>query len=224
MLSVGTVTGAVQDLDYCRQNVFDPNDDNSTDAVPLPFAPNFRGGTYSSTYISNNGYILFGGPSSTYTPYPLDDTVAAPIIAPFFADVDTRNPGSAIVTYGSSPDHKTFCVNWVGVGYYNQHIDKINSFQLLLTDRSDTGTGNFDITFNYGNLTWETGDASGGTGGIGGISARAGYAAATNATNDSYELPSSGQSGQLLDGEPHALNQSSAGTTVPGRYIFPVRN
>ncbi len=205
--------------------MFAANDDNSTDAVPLPFNINFLGTTYSSTYVSNNGYIVFDGPRSTYTPFQLVDESPTPIIAPFFADVDTRNPASALVTYGSSPDGKTFCVNWVGVGYYDQHVDKLNNFQLLLVDRSDIAPGDFDIVFNYGSLTWETGDASGGVGGIGGIAARAGYSAGTGLPGTSFELPGSGNAGMLLDGEPDQLTASSAPSGQPlGRYIYPIRN
>jgi hypothetical protein len=220
----GGATGAIENLDYCRQNVFAANDDNSVGPVSLPFAVNFSGTTYSSTYVSNNGYIVFDGPRSTYTPFPILDETPTPIIAPFFADVDTRNPGSALVTYGSSPDGKTFCVNWVGVGYFSQHIDKINNFQLLLVDRSDVAAGDFDVIFNYGPMAWETGDASGGTGGIGGYSARAGYSAGTGLPGTSYELPGSGTSGMLLDGEPDQLSGSSFPSDQPlGRYIFPIR-
>lgn len=186
------VSGAIQDLSDCRQSTIAANDDDSTAAVALPFPVNFFGTTYTATYISNNGYIVFDAAQNTYTPFPLIDEQPTPIIAPFFGDVDTRNPGYALVTYGSSPDHHTFCVNWVDVGYYNQHVDKLNSFQLLLTDRSDVASGDFDITFNFGTITWETGDASGGTGGIGGSPARAGYSAGTGAPGTSIELPGPG--------------------------------
>ena len=223
--SAGVSSGAVENLDYCRQNVFSANDDNSTDLVTLPFSPNFYGTSYNGMYISNNGYVVFDGPRNTYTPFQLVDEAPTPIIAPFFADVDTRNPGSALVTYGASPDGKTFCVNWVGVGYYDQHVDKLNNFQLLLIDRSDTGPGNFDVVFNYGSMTWETGDASGGTGGIGGTSARAGFSAGSGAPGTSFELPGSGTSGTLLDGEPNALNASTQSPDGQlGRYVFPIRN
>ncbi len=225
ILNSGASPGAIQNLDYCRQNVFSANDDNSTDQIALPFAVNYHGTSYSSLYISNNGYVVFDGPRSTYTPFELTDETPTPIIAPFFADVDTRNPGSALLTYGASPDGKTFCVNWVGVGYYDQHVDKLNNFQLLLVDRPAAGPGDFDIVFNYGSMTWETGDASGGTGGIGGTPARAGFSAGSGAPGTSFELTGSGTSGALLDGEPNALDASSQSPDgQAGRYVFPIRN
>jgi hypothetical protein len=68
------------------------------------------------------------------------------------------------VTYGSgtADGRQAFGVNWIDVGYFSSRTDKLNQFQLVLIDRSDTGAGNFDIEFNYGNILWETGEASGG--------------------------------------------------------------
>jgi hypothetical protein len=65
------------------------------------------------------------------------------IIAPFWADVDPRPAASQPVTYGRTTfnGRNAFCVNWVNVGYYNQKTNKLNSFQLVLIDRGDTGTG-----------------------------------------------------------------------------------
>jgi hypothetical protein len=81
------------------------------------------------------------------------------------------------VTYGTDTvgGRAAFGVNWVDVGYFNAHDDKLNQFQLVLIDRSDINPGDFDIQFNYGDMLWETGDVSGGSGGLGGTSAAVGY-------------------------------------------------
>ena len=100
----------------------------------------------------------------TYTPFSLTTDVGTPIIAPFFADVDTRGVGSGLVHYGATADNKIFCVNWVNVGYFPSKIDKLNSFQLLLIDRSSNpggAPGDFDIVMNYDAVKWDT--ASGGS-------------------------------------------------------------
>jgi hypothetical protein len=114
-------------------------------------------------------------------------------------------------------------VNWVDVGYFSGHTDKLNSIQLLLVDRSDTGAGNFDIMFNYDKIEWETGDVSGGTGGLGGFSARAGY---SNGTDSSFELAGSAVPGSFLDSnQAGGLIYNNIGSPLQnGRYIFPVRN
>ena len=56
---------------------------------PLGFNINFYGTEYSGAYINNNGNITFDSLLSDYTPFDLDGA-GIPIIAPFFADVDTR--------------------------------------------------------------------------------------------------------------------------------------
>ena len=54
-------------------------------AVPV----NFYGQDFEHLWVNNNGNVTFDGPLGTYTPFGLDRH-GRPIIAPFFADVDTR--------------------------------------------------------------------------------------------------------------------------------------
>jgi hypothetical protein len=213
---------AVQALAGCTADSLPANDDGSTALVALPFSINFFGTTYNGAYVNNNGNVTFEGPLATFTPFGLVGTETV-IIAPFFADVDTRGPGSGVVRYGATNfgGRTTFCVNWVNVGYYNSRDDKLNSFQLLLIDRSDVGPGDFDVIFNYDQVQWETGGASGGTDGLGGSSARAGY---SNGSTTSLELPGSAVNGAFLDTSPSGLARNSRGSFVTGRYIFEVRN
>lgn len=154
------------------------------------------------------------------------------IIAPFWADVDTRPGGSDIVRYSYGVEivdgHLAFGVNWLNVGYYSYHDDKLNSFQLVLIQRSDTGTGNFDIEFNYNKILWETGDASSGINGYGGSPSRSGL---TNGINRTIELAYSSQSLVQLDANPTTgvpnystgLIYRSRNSVVPGRFRFQVR-
>ncbi|MGB7556102.1 MAG: nidogen-like domain-containing protein [Candidatus Korobacteraceae bacterium] len=219
--------GAVVNPGFASANVLPGNDDGSTGFVPLPFMANYFGTTYSGLYVNNNGNVTFTGPLSQYTPQGIP-SVTIPMIAPFFADVDTRVGN--VVTYGSGSlfGHSAFAVEWPGVGYYSEHTDKLNIFELLLVDRSDTGAGNFDIYFNYDQVQWETGDASGGHGGLGGTSAAVGYTDGTGTTCISagtcYQLPGSLVNGALIDGGPDALISHDLNSTVLGRYIFEVRN
>ena len=206
-------------------NTLAANDDDSTGAVPLGFEINFFGGRYSSVYVNNNGNITFNGSQGTYTPYGLTGGVPQPIIAPFFADVDTR--AGNLMTYGTdffANGRKVFGVNWMDVGYYASHTDKLNSFQLVLIDRSETGEGNFDIEFNYNKVQWETGDASSGSGGMGGNSVHAGYSAGTGAQGSFFELAGSGVNGAMIDGGGNALTSNKRNSTRKGRYRFQVRN
>jgi hypothetical protein len=201
-------------------------DDCYTGAVDLGFSANFFGTTFNQTYVSNNGYVTFQTGQSDYTPTGLTaNYVGAPIIAAFFSDVDTRADLGGTVTYGtgSYAGKSAFGVTWDEVGYYSAHADKLNTFQLILVNRNETGAGNFDIYFNYDTVQWETGGADGGTGGLGGISAAAGYANGSGEYGSYSQLSGSLVNGALLDG---GVNSLAAHTNdgVTGQYLFQVRN
>lgn len=219
-------SGATRSNSGFSSNLLDRNDDLSTDLVPTGFQANFFGSTYDSLYVNNNGNVTFDGPQSTYTPYGLTSTNRV-IIAPFFADVDTRNTASGVTTYGidNVNGHTAFGVNWFNVGYYAYNVDKLNTFQLVLIDRSDVSPGDFDIEFNYDQIQWETGDVSGGSGGLGGYSAHVGYSNGTGVAGSYFELAGSGVPGSFLDwNSSSGLIYNSQNSTVLGRYVFQVRN
>jgi lysophospholipase L1-like esterase len=211
----------------CNEHLLPRNDDNSTSQVTLPFEVNFYGETFTSLWVNNNGNVTFDGPLSTFTPFGLTGTSAS-IIAPFFGDVDTRPVGSGTVAYGWGDTiyqgHRAFCVNWLNVGYYNNHSDKLNSFQLLLVQREDAGAGDFDIVFNYDSVQWEAGDASGGSGGLGGSPARAGFSNGTGVPGTYYEVPGSGRSGAFLDSSSAGLARTSTDSSQVGRHTWRVRS
>ncbi len=194
-------------------------------AVSLPFSPNFYGTTYSSLYVNNNGNLTFDQPYNTYTPPPLDQ-LDQPMIAPFFGDVDTRVGNTVTFGTGTFDGHTAFGVNWPGVGCYNENNAALNYFQALLVDRSDVGTGDFDIVFNYDGIQWDSGQASGGGADCrGGDAARAGYTDGSSTSGESYELPGSGVNDALLDsGGLTSLVGHSYNSNQPGRYVFSFRD
>jgi IPT/TIG domain/Nidogen-like/Carboxypeptidase regulatory-like domain len=204
-------------------NTLEANDDGSTGLVNLPFPIDFFGTTYSSLYVNNNGNVTFTEPLWTYTPEGLT-TFGSPIIAPFWADVDTAVSGSALVTYGTGTvnGHQAFGVNWPGVDCFVTTEGGLDYFQMLIIDRSDIAPGDFDIEFNYNGINWDSGQASGGNEQCReGTSAAVGY---TNGSTNAFELAGSFEDGAFLDGGPHALISGSQNSTVLGRYIFPIRN
>jgi len=203
-------------------NTLPGNDDGSTGLVNIGFSLNFFGNNFSQLYVNNNGNATFTAPLGTFTPFPIVNN-STPMLAPFFADVDTRT--TTDVTYGVDVvgGRPAFGINWVDVGYYSQNSSPTNSFQLVVIDRSDIAAGDFDFEFNYDRILWETGEASGGNAsGLGGSSARAGW---TNGTTTSYELAGSAINGALLDGNgTTGLIHNSLNSNVDGRYVFQVRN
>ncbi|MCC7232443.1 MAG: PKD domain-containing protein [Bacteroidia bacterium] len=148
------------------------NDDWSTVPIAFPFPFCFYSSTIDSLYINNNGNVSFGTPYSTFTPdsFPSPNFV---MIAPFWGDVDTRAAGSDVVYYQLTPTH--LIVQWEHVGYYGNHDDKLNTFQLILTNGADPilPSGN-NVSFCYKDMQWTTGDASSGVNGFGGSPATVG--------------------------------------------------
>jgi hypothetical protein len=198
--------------------------------VPIGFTANLFGTSFSSVYVNTNGNITLNDPYATFTPTSLTNGGIPPIIAPFFSDVDTRAAGSAVTQFGTGMvgSRNAFGVTWPGVGYYSEGTDKLNIFQLIMIDRSDTGPGNFDFEFNYDQVQWELGNANNGVDGLGSPGQQCAYAGYSNglggADNVSFNLPGSGTCGALLDGGANALNTHSLNSDQEGRYLFSVRN
>jgi hypothetical protein len=161
------------------------NDNFSSEKLGMGFSFSLYGEPYGKdatspndeVYINNNGNLSFKSPLTTFssTGFPSDTT----IIAPFWADVDTRNDlghtwYKDFSSLASSP-RNVFAVTYENVGYNDLEGDKLNSFQMLISDGTDElmGIGN-NICFCYEHMEWTTGAASGGTDGFGGIPATVG--------------------------------------------------
>lgn len=209
-----------------NDKILERNDDGSTGSVALPFTLNFFGQTYTRLFVNNNGNLTFSAARGDFTPVGLGARYSGnAIIAPFFADVDTRSAGSGVTAYGTGTyeGRQAFGATWDKVGYYPGSVDKLNSFQAFLVDRGDVAIGDFDIFFRYGSIQWETGGASGGSGGRGGSSASMGFNAGTgNAPGTYYAAPGSLQNGALIDGGVHALKDREFKFEVRGGIAEPV--
>ena len=204
------------------------NDDGSTALVSTGFTFNLFGLTQNQLFVNNNGNLTFTQSLSQFTPDPIAGGGLA-ILAPFWADVDTRNELSGITAYGTGllGGRNAFAVNWFDVGYYNTRAELRNTFQLIMIDRSDTGAGNFDFEFNYARIQWDTGEASNGVNGLCPATgprtpARVGWA---NGGTTTVELAGSNVCGAFLDGGSNALISNSLNSAgVLGRYVWNVRN
>ncbi|WP_069471546.1 nidogen-like domain-containing protein [Candidatus Marithrix sp. Canyon 246] len=182
-------------------------------STDIGFSINFFGKDYDKLYINNNGNLTFNNSNYQYWPSPLKST-GRKIIAPFWADADTRCNGSGTVKYGISNVNgfRAFGVTWENVRHYRcyRNTNKVNTFQVIIIERSDLGSGQFDIEFNYDNIQWQVSEDHVGN------PARIGY---SNGTNVHFELPGSG-SGQLHNNAANALIASNLNSNVQGRYYF----
>ncbi len=136
----------------------DGRNDDGFMSLDLGFDVTFYGNTYSSLYINNNGNVSFNSGISAYV--PTGPTGAnAPIISPFFGDVDTRSLLSDVVYYNLSADQ--LVVTWNNVGWFSTHGEPTNSFQLVLrSDSYSVPVGEGLIGFFYENMGWESTDTN----------------------------------------------------------------
>ena len=100
------------------------------------------------------------------------------MVAPFWADVDTRGEDGEGLNGGEVvykvTDHALY-VNWVDVGYFSMQTDLHNAFQMILTDGTDPAIpAGSNVSFCYQDMQWTTGMASGGSGGFDGTPATVG--------------------------------------------------
>ena len=142
---------------------FGNGDDGSYGPVNLPFTFNLYGQTYNVAYININGNISFGTYNGTYSSSAFP-TLGPAMVAPFWADVDLRGGTSTqnIVQYKVTSN--ALYVNWTNVGYYSQKQDKLNTFQVIISDATNTDVGiGSNVSFCYKDMQWTTGSASCGT-------------------------------------------------------------
>jgi MYXO-CTERM domain-containing protein len=170
-------------------NCIGMNDDGSSNAINIsayfPGGLRFFDRTHNSIYVNTNGNITFSDPLPTFTPdaFPVADR---PMIAPYWADVDTRTyrsgnrtcngPGDGAAVMGPACDNPAengiwyyfedgrLIVTWDRVGRYQcrHESNKRMSFQLVLTAAPGcAGGGDFDVEFRYNRCEWHVGDASG---------------------------------------------------------------
>lgn len=185
---------------------------------------NFFGTAFTQLWVNNNGNITFNAASSSFTPTAINGGANNPIIAAYWADVDTRggattaSPGGTStggnqVHYDLDTTNRVFTATWDDVGYFNRKTNKLNAFQIQLLD--ETG-GDFTIILRYEAVAWTTGDFSGGSDGLGGTPARAGWSAGNG--RNVFELPGSGTQAAMLD-----LPTTLGNTGQDGTWVFRVK-
>ncbi|XP_070554193.1 sushi domain-containing protein 2-like isoform X2 [Ptychodera flava] len=209
--SVSTYDPCIDDLMFpYGQEVGDSrneqNDDDSSEeifiSIPFPFFDQ----NHDSLWVNTNGVVSFLGTVSQFTPDPFPLDRDRRIVAPFWADINTRNGGEVYFREISNPDdvlldratqevcrvfarHKSFQATWMLIatwddvaffGASNVGKQKRNTLQCILVTN---GRHSFAI-YNYDNVTWTTGTASRGDQdtGLGGTPAQVGFNAGDGIT------------------------------------------
>ncbi|GAQ91075.1 hypothetical protein KFL_007240020 [Klebsormidium nitens] len=199
----------------------------------------FFGSTVSSLFVNINGDLTLDQEYGAYTSLPFPIQVGGiKIFAAFWADVDTNSdpiadsdPATSYVCYRSTADAAdvskfqgdiaiafpsvtfnpaaVFIAFWHNVGYYPAQYNKRNTFQAVIGYTA----GNTFVCYYYTELTWTTGQASGGTDGLGGYPAQVGFDAGDGVNY--FSQPGS-QTAAVLN----FVRESNMG--VPGKFCYQV--
>jgi gliding motility-associated-like protein len=143
-------------------------DDSPLLTIALPFNFCFYGVTYTAVNISANGNLQFGTNSTAFTPGGFPNNTVN-MIAPFWADGESHVVSGGVI-YGKlliDPHPDYFVITWDSMGYFNNHVDKLNTFQCVISDGlSPVLPPGKNVGFYYTKMQWTTGDASTGTSGF----------------------------------------------------------
>ena len=196
--------------------------DYSHGPLSLPFSFNLFGQEYDEFYINSKGLISFTEPVIDWTPEELPESNYN-IISGYWGDADYRLTGD--IFYRITPD--AVYVNWVDVGYYNNHDDRTVSYQVVFSaDGSIAVGGGNNVQLCYESMEWAHGDVGGEGGCCGPDPATVGVDVQNNSDNfvqfgrfnfqdDSYNGPYGGgpadQDGCFwLNGKDFCINVSGA--------------
>lgn len=158
-----------------------PNSDNASVVVDLstafPDGIEFGGALRRSVRLHSDGSVFFDR-AAAWGGTDLE-SLFEPVIAGFYADVDTRevacsegtrcaNPVDGGIWFDLVPGQAVF--TWDGVGYFRCAVDRRMRFQIILSRPpacpSGSSAADFVIEFRYEACQWDTGAASAGVGGL----------------------------------------------------------
>jgi len=218
-ISVSASAGAIHDTALFSDHTLMPFDDTNSGNFPS-FPVNFLGTQALSMSVNSNGAV------SHANLWPINFNQLAQntsVLAPFLANVDNRYGGLIQWGFDQIDGRNVLGAQWLGVRAYNNRPDLTNSFQIIITQRTDEGAGAFDFEFNYDQIAWDTTDPAWWDSDRAPDVARVGWF--NPLTGQGFEFEGSGIAGALLDSNLETgLIHHSHGSDVLGRYVFEVRD
>jgi hypothetical protein len=157
LASAGASAGAIRDVALFADHTLMPFDDTYSGNF-ASFPLNLFGTQSLSLSVNSNGAV------SHANLWPINFNQLAQnsntVLAPFLANIDNRHGGLIQWGFDVIDGHKVLGAQWLGVQAYNNRPELTNSFQIIITERSDQGAGAFDFEFNYDQIAWDTTDAA----------------------------------------------------------------
>jgi uncharacterized protein (TIGR02145 family) len=156
--------------------------DCSSAAISFPgWTFELYGNVYTEFYINSNGMLSFGDNVIDWTPINFPNAEYNQI-AGYWQDTDLRSTGE--IMYKVTPE--AVFVNYLEVGYYNNHDDLTNSYQIIITPNDGIiGDGN-NVRVCYLDMNWAHGDVGGSGGCCGPYPGIAGADLASSDADDSF--------------------------------------
>jgi hypothetical protein len=133
--------------------------DDSFATLGLPFPISYYGQTYTTAYVSSNGFLQFGSSSgATALSNTAIPNAAVPngFVAPFWDDLYPNGGGGAVYagTTGVAPD-RTLHVEWHNVAHFSLSGSGTVTFEVSV---KETGEVRFQyLDTDFGNPSWNAG-------------------------------------------------------------------
>ncbi len=223
-----------------------PEGEDSSTGFPIGFDINFFGTTFSDVYVNSNGSISFGHGSDNYDD-PLELVIDGyPGVVAFGVDLDNREILDSDSSWGDArhgdwfywgrttfEGHNAFVATWMNHQDYSASVSKTNwsTFQIMLVDVDGSAGDDLNIVVNYGGISQvEEGygcadpDYNCVPVGLGTVDPDTGDVSYASIVGDDGTIYNGRTTWDLSEDGEHPLSQGHLNSTIPGRYVFQMRD
>ena len=138
--------------------------DDAFSTLSIGFPISFFGQTYSTAYISSNGFLTLGSNAGATAPLNAAiPTTAAPngVVAPFWDDLYPGATGSVHAAVSGAAPNRTLYVEWFNVPHFNLSTSGPVTFEAIIKENGDIRYQYLDTSFEpAGNPAWNSGGSA----------------------------------------------------------------
>ncbi len=138
--------------------------DDAFSTLNIGFPISFFGQTYSTAYISSNGFLTLGSNAGATAPINAAiPTTATPngVIAPFWDDLYPGATGSVHAAVSGAAPNRTLYVEWFNVPHFNISSSGPVTFEAIIKENGDVRFQYLDTSFEpAGNPAWNQGGSA----------------------------------------------------------------
>jgi subtilisin family serine protease len=134
------------------------NGDDTFSTLAIGFPVSYFGQTYTTAYVSSNGFLALGSSSGATTPVNgAVPSTAAPngIVSPFWDDLNPAAAGDVYAGVTGATPNRTLHVEWLNVPHFTFGSSGTVTFELSLKENGDVRFQYLDTDF--GNPNWNAG-------------------------------------------------------------------